>query len=864
MKALVTLVPLALLAVVPRGESAPDYVTEVKPLFASRCFDCHGALKQKAKLRVDTAAGMIGAEVVVAGKPEESRLLKLISTKDIDERMPPEHEGSPFTDTEVMTIRQWIAAGARAPEDEKPEGDPAEHWSFQKVIRPNVPSAQNTTWVRNPIDAFVAAQHEDHDVEPQPEAGKLTLIRRAYLDLIGLPPEPGELAALLNDDSKDWYSDLVDRLLNDPRHGERWGRHWMDIWRYSDWWGLGAQMRNSQPHIWHWRDWIVESLNADTPYDEMIRLMLAADELHPTDLGKLRASGYLARTFVLFNRDSWMDDTVEHVGKGLLGLTMNCAKCHDHKFDPISQQDYYAVRAFFEPYHVRMDMVSGEADFAKNGIPRAFDALLDAPTYRYIRGNEATPDESKIILPGIPEILATKPLTIQPVSLPLEAWQPERRPDVLQAHISRAAENVTAAEKIDKSKGTHGLDEKRLALARQELESVQLRADAMRAAWQDDKVAADEARRAAIQAERKASLAQAELTFEENRNKLVEAEESKKAAAEKEVKKAEQAVAKAKKTLAIDISGKDKFTPLPGAKWSATRFRESRTDDPEQKFHPTSTGRRTALAHWIASDENPLTARVAVNHIWTRHFGQGLVASHFDFGRHGAKPTHPQLLDWLAAELMENGWSMKHLHRLIVTSSAYRMSSSLANADEQRSRDPDNQLLWCRQPIRLESQAVRDSILALSGELDLTLGGPSIPKNQQAKSKRRSLYFFHSNNERNLFLTMFDDALVTECYRREQSIVPQQALALSNSKLVLEAAPKIARRIETALGAMSDSEFIEGAFKVITGIEPSPEEIGASVDALEQWRALPDDKIDNARTHFVWALLNHNDFVTMR
>ena len=216
MKALATLVPLALLAIVPRGESAPDYVTEVKPLFASRCFDCHGALKQKAKLRVDTAAGMLSAEVVVPGKPEESRLLDLISTKDIDERMPPEHEGSPFTDAQVMTIRQWIAAGAKAPADEKPENDPAEHWSFQKVVRTKTPATKNADWVRNPIDAFVAARHESHDIEPQPEAKKITLIRRLYLDLIGLPPEPCELNVLLEDDSADWYRNLANRLLDDP------------------------------------------------------------------------------------------------------------------------------------------------------------------------------------------------------------------------------------------------------------------------------------------------------------------------------------------------------------------------------------------------------------------------------------------------------------------------------------------------------------------------------------------------------------------------------------------------------------------------------------------------------------------------
>lgn len=217
MKALAYLLPIAFLAGTHRGESAPDYVSEVKPLFASRCFDCHGSLKQKAKLRVDTAAGMIGAEVVVPGKPEQSRLLKLISTKDIDDRMPPEHEGSPFTDAEVRTIRQWIEAGAKAPAGEKPEDDPAEHWSFKKVVRPEIPALKNAAWVRSPIDSFVAARHQGDGLEPQPSAAKLTLIRRLYIDLIGLPPHPEELAAAVKDESNTWYDDLVDRLLDDPR-----------------------------------------------------------------------------------------------------------------------------------------------------------------------------------------------------------------------------------------------------------------------------------------------------------------------------------------------------------------------------------------------------------------------------------------------------------------------------------------------------------------------------------------------------------------------------------------------------------------------------------------------------------------------
>ena len=245
-----------------------------------------------------------------------------------------------------------------------------------------------------------------------------------------------------------WYEQLVDRLLNDPRYGERWGRHWMDIWRYSDWWGLGQELRNSQKHIWHWRDWIVESLNDDTSYDEMIRQMLAADELYPEDLGKLRATGYLARNWFLFNRDPWMDEIVEHVSKGFLGLTMNCSKCHDHKYDPIQQVDFYRMRAFFEPYHVRTDVVPGVSDLVQDGIPRVYDGLLDKPTFLYIRGNEKTPDSSMVITPGVPKLLSFKPIQINPVMLPVSAWQPARRPWVLKAYLDAAREKCETAEGV--------------------------------------------------------------------------------------------------------------------------------------------------------------------------------------------------------------------------------------------------------------------------------------------------------------------------------------------------------------------------------------------------------------------------------
>ena len=851
---------IALLFGVP-AMAAPDYLTEVKPLFASRCFDCHGGLKQKAKLRVDTVAGMLAGEVVVPGKPGESELFYRVSTKDVEDLMPPKHEGVPFTPEELETIRKWIATGAVGPKGEKPEADPREHWSFQPVKRPGVPCAEG-----NPIDAFLAKEYNVHGLTRQPGIPKLALIRRLYIDLIGLPPEPAELDTLLADDSPDWYTRLVDKLLDDPRHGERWGRHWMDVWRYSDWWGLGAQLRFSQKHIWHWRDWIIESLNDDLPYDEMVRLMLAVDELYPDDQPKLRASGFLARNFFLFNRNVWMDGTVEHVSKGLLGLTMNCSKCHDHKFDPLSQEDYYGLRAIFEPYHVRLDLVPGQPDLEKDGIPRVYDGWLDKPTYRYIRGNEANPDESKAISPAIPAIFAKGQFEPKPVSLPEVSYQPGRRKGILGSYVEQANQKLETAKKglakalevWEDGKGqqlaTAYAD---LAVAKAGLHSVKARVEATREAWEPG--GQKEKAHAAIRAGRQLAMATAEKALLDAQHKVCNAAEDKKKGAQDALKKAKDALAKARGKLGAGIGEKDTFAKLPGAKWTPTRFKFSGRDDPPVEFQPKSTGRRTAFAEWVTSSENPLTARVAVNHIWLRHMGQALVPTVFDFGRNGSAPTHPELLDWLAAEFMESGWGMKHIHRLVVTSQAYRMDSTLARAGDNVAKDPDNQKFWRRPTMRMESQVVRDAILSLSGELDPKIGGPTVAKARQAASKRRSLYFFHSNNERNLFLRTFDEAMVKECYQRETSVVPQQALALANGKLVLSAAPKIAARIDKE-DELDDSAFVRNAFAWILGIEAGEAEVAASVKAMEDWRDL---KV-SPRANLVWALLNHNDFVTVR
>jgi len=896
------------------GARAADYDAVLKPMLRERCFSCHGALQQKADLRLDTVASMIrGGQhgpAMVPGKPGDSPLVARVASTDLEERMPPEHEGQPFNADQIAVLTRWIAEGAKAPAGELPEPDPRDHWAFRPRMRPEVPTVQRTEWVRNPIDAFLARGHETVGLTPRPAAPQRLQIRRLYLDLIGLPPTEAELRRALADGSDEGYARTVDRLLDDPRHGERWARHWMDVWRYSDPWGLGDQHRNSARHLWHWRDWIVESLNADRPYDEMIRRMLSADETHPDDLGELRATGFLARNYFLFNRHQWLDETVEHVGKAFLGLTLNCAKCHDHKYDPLPQADYYRMRAFFEPYQVRMDLVPGEADPSRDAIPRAYDRDPGTPTYRFVRGQETQPDRSRGIAPGVPAVLGVALPEIRPIDLPPSAWQPERRPWVLETQVRVARQELDTARAdaaqamadatASANAATSVITRAKVAVAEARWESVVRRAAAQRAAWENGPApaapatAADAARRAAVTAERREKLARHRLAMAETQQKLATAEAGKKDGLTKELATQTERLAALEKEATLEPSASDTFTPIVGATWVATRFLDSTKDDPAVPNPHHSTGRRTALAQWITDPRHPLTARVAVNHLWNRHFGAALAPALFDFGRKGGTPEHADLIDWMASELVDSRWSLKHLHRLIVTSAAYRMDSSLAGAGAELARDPDNRHGWRRTPIRLESQVIRDALLTLAGRLDSTRGGPSVAPSEQARSHRRSLYFHHSNNDRNLFLTTFDEALVKECYRRETSIVPQQALALLNGRLIGDCAPDIARNLTASAPAPGDEAFVRHAFEQLLGFEPGPDELRTALEALrgpfanpsaapsaapsgdaghpsvrpasaEASKAQPPGgNPPQARARLVWSLVNHGDFVTLR
>lgn len=1066
-----------------------DYQRDVKPILAGRCYACHGALQQKGKLRVDAVALMIqggrSGPAVSPGKSAESLLIQHVTAAAGARRMPPESEGEGLKQREIALLRTWIDQGAKAPPGDKPEADPKDHWAFRAPVRPALPPVKTSAAVKNPVDAFIEAELERRGLAPQPDAKPQMWLRRIYLDLIGLPPTREEIQAFVTDPAPDKYEKVADRLLATGQYGERWGRHFMDIWRYSDWWGLGAEVRNSQKHIWHWRDWIVESLNADKGYDQMLREMLAADELYPKDLEKLRATGFLVRSYFIFNRNTWMEEVIEHTSKAFLGLTMNCSRCHDHKYDPIRQTDYYRFRAFFEPYQVRTDQMPGATDYEKDGLPRIFDCNLTTPTYLFVRGDDRNPRKDQTIEPGVPPLLSQGDMRIEPVTLPPEAYTPALRPFVLDNYLKDADQQIAAAQKglaqaktalaeaekhrpavaatarpgappapifrddfakehadrwqeisgrwkreagkllqqqdgdvrgvlrlkqgppadfearfqftitggrtwhsvgltFDAADGReilvylsayaggpkvqiaynqgagyvyppgasqarpikdnepqelmvrvrgavvnvevnreHALayrlpfarragnlelitydakayfsgfqlsalpadyplidpgreaspftvEQARAAvmLAEKTLAAAQLQPARCRAVFAAERArhsgaanAKDLARQAAT-ADKQAAAAKADEDLARAELDWLRAEPAKKAEMDKKRTASRTALEAARKALA---SPGETYTGLRGS----LKTPENNLETMESRLKPyptTSSGRRSALAKWLTDPRHPLPARVVVNHVWARHFGKPLVPTVFDFGRKGASPTHPALLDWLAVDLREHGWSLKRLHRLIVTSTAYRRTSSAADAATANlDKDPENRFYWRTNPLRMEAQVVRDSLLSLAGDLDLAMGGPSIPADDEA-SRRRSLYFVHSHNEHQKFLSMFDDANVLECYRRAESIVPQQALALENSKLTLAAAEKIAARLGRTLPAASDTVFVRAAFETILASPPTAAEQAECETALTALaellsrQKLPDASA-RARVTLVHVLLNHNDFITIR
>ncbi|MDC0049378.1 DUF1553 domain-containing protein [Verrucomicrobia bacterium] len=1038
------------------AEHNEDY-DQVKSLLAAKCYSCHGALKQKAKLRLDTRDLMLKGEVIVPGQATKSLLIERVEDMGED-RMPPLEDGAALNPEEIALLRRWIDSGAKAPAGEPVPLGPSEHWAFKEPKRSVLP--ENNA---NPIDILLEKNRAKLGLKMQAQPERTILIRRLYLDLIGLPPTHKQLH-----DTRAWES-IVDELLASPQHGERWARHWMDVWRYSDWYGLDKQLRNSQKHIWRWRDWIVQSLNNDKGYDSMIHEMLAADELAPSDPSAIRATGFLARNYYLFNRTTWLDATIEHTAKAFIGLTLNCAKCHDHKYDPITHEDYYRFRAIFEPHQVRLDPVPGETDLEKDGLPRVFDDHLDVPTHLHIRGNPKNPDKSHIMEPGVPGILADFAPSVEPVKLPAYAYAPASRNyvqkdrlDPVRTEVEIVKKELTEARKkaaetpkeepkpkseketspeqhqpqftfkddfgkpnpelweligkgweykggaVHQTNATRDTD--RLLLRSKvprdfemtcnythtggaTYKSVTFRFDVsadrkyanyvytsahapqpklqvaysrggkstypsqglvaqpieigklytMRIAvrdrlvnvWLNDKfqiayllpdrkpsgklelsgfdatvafndfsvrslpseveltnaknkepppdlkpidsLKVYEAKLAA--AEAKLASSQAIFTAEQARGNANAYKQASKRAALLEAKALKAAGKYESKAFATDAGkvkaaqakiakAEKKLTETDKATYTPPRVSKKALETPAHKeeqypstYPTTSTGRRLALARWITSPKNPLTSRVIVNHVWLRHFGEPLVETVDDFGLRAKPPVQQILLDHLAANFIENGWSFRNLHRLIVTSETYRLSSNPTGADAKtKAADPDNQFYWRMNVQRMDSQVIRDSLLHLAGTLNFTLGGPSL--NPDNADRRRSIYFKHSRDQQDKFLKIFNDADHLQCYRRSESIVPQQALALSNGKVPIEMAEKIA-------GLVNSEDFVGIVFELLLGRRPDAAERRECETTLADLEAAAieakkPNATQRARRGLVLALFNHNDFVSIR
>ena len=895
-------------------ESVVEYVRDVKPIFKAHCYSCHGGLKQQAGLRLDTGnlirKGSDQGPVLQIGNPQASVLVQRLVNEDHALRMP--QDAAALSESDIGIIEKWIFQGAESPQEEKAEQDPRSHWAFQAPIRPDTPHVTDGEWAVNPIDAFIAFRQEQQGIIPNPSAKKQVLLKRIYMDLLGFPPTREELRAFLDDESESAYVKVVDRLLESPQYGERWGRHWMDVWRYSDWYGRRSvpDSLNSYGQIWRWRDWIVRSLNEDKGYDRMVVEMLAADEISPTDESSLAATGFIIRNFYRWNYNGWMKDMVEHTGKAFLGLTINCCHCHDHKYDPLSNEEYFKFRAFFEPVDIRHDRIAGEPDPGPypeykigtsypplaSGMVRISDKKLDAETYIYRKG------ESRDVIPGlppvnpgVPSILGEATETIEAVQLPAEAWYPGLKEFVRQEEISKVRTKLLeAAETLSEDRtelsgsqeeADFAVFEGKVRVSVYRLSAVQSEMDALRAKIDADKVRyqgapGDEQTVAmrASQFERQAKLDEARYQLAQRQHALKTAQlgdlsDEKVAQSIKdikaEVKTAQETLEEAEKELSVKSS---EYTPLG-------------PQHPKQ-----STGRRTFLAQQIVRRDNPLTARVAVNHMWAWHFGSAIVETRENLGRNGSAPSHPRLLDWLAVEFMENGWKMKSLHRMIVTSQVYRMSSTHAVPGSVNStRDPENRYFWRFNSHRVESEVVRDSILRVSGQLDMRIGGKEISESQGLTVPRRSLYFEHHGEGRMQWLELFDAPNPVDCYQRSTSIRPQQALAMANSELAVKQGRLLARRLHEQIDdvtAAGNRAYIKAAFEQILTRSPASDEYQVSLDFLAQQVTFfhqiestseetdpqskegadfpAEDPVVRARENLVQALFSHSDFLTVR
>ncbi len=813
----------------PDAASRAFFEKEVRPLLAENCVKCHGPEKQKGGLRLDSRESVLqGGEsgpAVVPGKLDESLLVDAVRYDGL--QMPPTGQLKP---EQVETLTRWVKIGAPWPEDghsaipsassatrnrSKITDEDRGFWSFQPVRRPEVPEVADKSWARNSIDRFVARSLEKAGLVPAPEADRRTLIRRVSFDLTGLPPASEEVEAFVQDPAPDAYEQLVERLLASPRYGERWARHWLDLVRYAE--SDGYRQDAYRPEAWRYRDYVIRSFNQDKPYDQFVTEQLAGDELDPGDAEMRVATSFLRLWPYEYNqRDvpgQWaaiLNDLTDVTGDVFLGLGLGCARCHDHKFDPILQKDYYRFQAFFTPLLPRDDLfLTTPEETADNLVRRAAWDLLTADIREEIAAIERPFNEK-----GARDVFAK--------------FTPE-----LQAILHKPESERTAHEQ-----------QFAYMIARQLIE---------------------EGGKAETQIK-----GETRKRYEELKKQLASFDRY----APPPLPRAFTATDAGPMAPPTIIPGDRKQEDIVPGFLTLLDPEPASLETPAPEAH--STGRRLTLARWLTRPDNPLTTRVIVNRIWQYHFGRGLVATSSDFGRLGEPPTHPDLLDWLATEFVQRGWSFKQLHRLILTSATYRQSALRPMPEMARRIDPENRLLWRRDTTRLDAEEIRDAMLVVSGEWESVAGGPAV----EASEPRRSIFTKAIRNTHDPLLDAFDapDGSASTP-KRNVTTTPTQSLLLINGSWTLDRARAFAERLRRR--APNDlARQVELAYRVAYGRPPedaerddalafldrqscrstNPASESAECEGGEPSAKRPDARFE-AMVDFCHALLNSNEFL---
>ena len=751
--------------------------TKIKPILQQKCFACHSheSKKNKGGLILDSLAGMLeggdSGSAIVVGKPEKSKLVEAISYTNQEFKMPPKGK---LSDQEISDISTWVKKGAIWPASpnnsaKRTPGKITEEdrkwWAFQPVIKKPVPSTGGN-WAKNGIDNFISEKLSQNKIGPAPEAEKRILVRRLYFDLIGLPPTPAEVDRFVNDQSPNAYDSMVDHLLNSQQYGERSARFWLDLVRYAE--SDGYRLDEYRPQAWLYRDYVVNSFNADKPYDLFIKEQIAGDELFPDKPDALIATGYLRHWIYEYNqrdvRTQWniiLDDLTDTTSDVFMGMGLQCARCHDHKFDPILQKDYFRLRAFFSGVLPLENIDAGTLE-----EKAAYQTKLKA----WENKTEALRKEIEAIE--------------KPSILKAEEGAITRFPLDIQAMMRKKPSERTTFE--------HQLAELSYRQALYEFQRIETHIK------KDEK-------------EKYLALKKQLSAFDNL----------------KPTPLPRPLIVKDVGPIAAEIT-----IPKKGNTNIEPGFLTILDDKPALINPPAnglkSSGRRSSLANWIADKNNPLTSRVMVNRIWQQHFGKGLASNASDFGKLGDPPSHPELLDWLASYFTENNFSIKKLHRLIVTSATYRQSSNHPELEANRVIDPENKYLWHGTIKRLDAEQIRDAIYATTGEIKLQSGGPGA----SSADARRSIYTKIIRNNRDPLLDVFDAPYwFSSASSRQITTTPVQSLLLINSPLMLARARAFAERLNKE--EPDPKKRIDLAYKLAFGRAPNPEETNTSTSFLE-------------------------------